>query len=662
VLAHQSYVYLVLNHKKMHLKYILSLVVFMSTNAFVLVGQSDYTTAINASKKTKEAYKKAYTYIMQRDYKSAKKDLNKLMKKDPTFVNSYIQMGYISEVEGNFENAKGFFKKALELAPNYYPKSYMDLSRIGMKEEAYEDVVTHLTKFLTHDKIHPNLVKLAKKRLGNAKFRPKALANPVPFEPKNLGENINSEHREYFPSITLEDELVYTVQIGKGQQGQEDLYRSQCNEDEWEKRQPIADVNTSENEAAQSISADGKLLVFTVCNRREDYGSCDLYYSKKINGKWTKPKNIGMPINSKNWESQPTIAPNGDAIYFVRGGARGQGNKNLYVSRLQVDGTWGTPENVSELNTPYNESSPSLHPDGKTLYFSSDGHPGMGGLDLFVTRMQEDGSWGVPVNLGYPINTEKQEEALAVNRKGTLAYLASDRLGGYGSMDLYSFELPEEARPSTITYINGITLSAETSLPLTAEVEIVDLKTEKVVLKLQTPKNGTFIACLPVGQYALNAKKDGYLFFSANYDLTEEKSLDLAYPLEARLQPIVYKDDDPTKKTVREPIVLENVFFATASAKLKPESKIELDKLKAFLIKNESLRIQLNGHTDNVGKPEDNLTLSGARAKAVMEYLIKEGIDKERLKAKGFGETKPKYSNESVSGRAGNRRTAFEVL
>jgi len=647
----------------MHLKYILFLLVFMLTNTFVLVGQgADYTTAINASKKTKEAYKKAYSYILQRDYKSAKKDLNKLAKKDPTFVNAYIQLGYISEVEGDLEAAKGFFKKSLALAPDYYPKAYLDLSRIGMKEEAYEEVVTDLTKFLTYDKLHPNLINIAQRRLGNAKFRPQALANPVPFEPENLGEKINSDDREYFPSITLEDELVYTVQIGQGQQGQEDLYRSQCTEGVWEERQAIADVNTSENEGAQSISADGKLLVFTVCNRREDYGSCDLYYSKKIKGKWTKPKNIGAPINSKNWESQPSIAPNSDAIYFVRGGARGQGDKNIFVTKLQADGTWGTPKEVSELNTPYHESSPSLHPDGKTLYFSSDGHPGMGGLDLFVSRMQADGTWGNPVNLGYPINTKKQEEALAVNRKGNLAFLASDRLGGYGSMDLYSFELPEAARPSAVTYINGITLSAETNLPLTAEVEIIDLKTEQVVLHLQTPRNGTFIACLPVGQYALNAKKDGYLFFSANYDLTEEKSLNLAYPLEAKLQPIVYKGDDITKKTNRKPIVLENVFFATASAKLKPESKVELNKLKTFLEKNETLHIQLNGHTDNVGNPADNLKLSEARAKAVMDYLIDAGIEEKRLQAKGFGETKPIDSNDSVSERAANRRTEFEVL
>lgn len=646
----------------MHLKYILFLLVFTASSGVVLIGQSDYTTAVNASKKTKEAYKKAYGYILRKDYKTAKKELGKLLKKDPTFVNSYIQLGYIAEAEQDLNTATDYFKKALELAPDYYPKSYMDLSRIAMKEEAYEDVVTYLKKFLSFDKIHPNLVKIANKRLGDAEFRPKALANPVPFDPKNLGTRINSDDREYFPSITLEDELVFTVQEGQGQRGQEDLYRSQCTENGWEERQPITSINTPENEAAQCISADGKLLVFTVCNRREDYGSCDLYYSKKINGKWTKPKNIGAPINSKNWESQPSIAPNSDAIYFVRGGARGQGDKDIFVSKLQSDGTWGIPENVSELNTPYDESSPSLHPDGKTLYFSSTGHPGMGGFDLFVTRMQDNGKWGTPMNLGYPINTEKQEEALAVSRKGKVAYLASDRLGGYGSMDLYSFELPESSRPAAVTYINGITLSATTNLPVAAEIEIINLETEKVVLQLQTSKRGTFIACLPVGQYALNAQKEGYLFFSANYNLTEEKSLDLAYRLEAKLQPVVYGTADSTKKIDREPIVLENVFFATASAELKSESKVELNKLKALLETNKTLKIQLNGHTDNVGKPEDNLKLSEARAQAVMNYLIEKGIDAKRLKAKGFGETKPKYSNDSASGRAGNRRTEFEVL
>lgn len=644
----------------MSLKYVLFIIFFGMLTNTILLAQTDFTTAINGSKRSKELYKKAYAYIRQRDYKSAKKELYKLVKKDPNFINSYIQLGHIYEDEGAYEEAIANFEKVIELAPDYNPKVYLALGRIAMKQEVYPEVEKQLTKFLSYDKLHPNLVKIATKRLGDARFRPQALANPVAFEPKNLGENINSKNREYFPSITLNDELVYTIEFGQGPTRQEDLYMSQCSEKGWQKSYPIPNVNTADNEAAQSISADGKLLVFTVCNRREDYGSCDLYFSRKVKGKWTKPQNIGAPINSAAWESQPSIAPNSDAIYFVRGGAKGRGNKDLYVSRLQADGTWGTPESIEELNTLYDEASPCIHPDGQTLYFSSEGHPGMGGFDLFITRLKEDGKWGKPVNLGYPINTAKQEEALAVNRKGNVAYLASDREGGFGSMDLYSFELPASIRPEPVTYINGITLNADNNLPLSAEVEIVNLDNQKWVTQLTTPKDGSFIVCLPTGKYALNARKDHFLFFSANYDLTKEKSLDLAYRLKAKLQPIVDKKEH--KKQEHEPVVLENVFFATGSAELKHTSKVELDKLKDLLDKNESMRIQLNGHTDNVGSPEDNLKLSNARAKAVVEYLIAKGIRADRLVAKGYGETKPKYDNNTAQGRSKNRRTEFEVL
>jgi len=648
-----------------NLRYIFLVVCLFFSACAALTGQkkaSSYTTARDASKKTKESYKKAYNYVIQRNFSAAIKDFEKLIRKDPNFVNTYLELGYIYEHQQNFEKALLNFNKLIEIAPDYNPKVYMALGRIAMKKEDYPEVEKQLTKFLSYEKVHPNLVRMAKKRLGDAQFRPKALANPVNFKPENLGEAINSANREYFPSITLNDELVYTIQFGQGQRGQEDLYISKKSEAGWQKSRPIPNVNTNENEAAQSISADGNLLVFTVCNRREDYGSCDLYYSRKINNRWTEPKNIGSPINTSDWESQPSIAPNSDAIYFVRGGAKGRGHKDLYISRLQADGKWGTPENISELNTTYDESSPCIHPDGKTLYFSSTGHAGMGGFDLFVARKQADDTWGTPQNLGYPINTAKQEEALAVNLKGTVAYMASDREGGMGSLDIYSFELPEKVRPELVTYINGITLDAETNGRLAAEVEIIDLKTQKVFAKFNTRKDGLFTVCMPVGEYALNARRDGYLFFSANYTLNEEKSLDKAYLLEARLQPLVYEEDDSTKKIIREPIVLENVFFATASAKLKPVSKVELNKLKKLLDTNPDMKIELHGHTDNVGEHDDNITLSNNRAIAVVDYLISKGISKDRLGGKGFGETKPRHSNDTKEGRALNRRTEFVVI
>ncbi|MDC0230623.1 OmpA family protein [Aureispira] len=643
----------------MNQRYILLILFLYLMGSCATIGQQNsYTTPINASKKTRENYKKAYSYIVKKDYKSAIKAFEKLIKKDPLFVNAYHQLGFIYESQENFDKAIFYFNKSINLAPDYNPQIYMALGRIAMNRKNYLEVEKYLTKLLTFDNLHPNLVKIATKRLGDARFRPQAISNPVIFEPLNLGENINSEYRDYFPSITLEDELVYTVLFGKGNDAQEDLYISKKQGEGWTRGVGILNVNTDDNEGAQSISADGKLLVFTVCNRREDYGSCDLYFSRKINNKWTVPQNMGSPVNSRDWESQPSIAANGNAIFFVRGGAKGQGNKDLYITRLNPDNTWTVPEPIIELNTLDNESSPCIHPDGKTLYFSSDGYPGMGGFDLFVSR-KEEGKWGKPRNLGYPINTINQEEALAVNRKGFIAYLASDRAGGFGSLDIYGFELPDFARPNPVTYVKGITLDARNNTPLSAQVEIVNLKTKNILAQVKTKADGAFTICMPTGEYALNARKNGYLFFSANYTLTEAKSLDKAYLLEARLQPIgLPKGDTMTQP----PIILENIFFASASSLLEKESLIELTNLKTLLDMNPDLHIRINGHTDNVGKPQDNLILSVNRANAVVQYLIDEGISKDRLSSIGFGETKPRFKNDDEAGRAGNRRTELEVL
>lgn len=634
--------------------------VFLLTSCGAWAQKANYTTTKTASKRTKESYKKAYAYIKARDYDAAIKALEKIAKKDPTFVNTYVELGNVYEAAGDLEQAISSFERLVEIAPDYNPKVYLALGRLELKQENYPAVEKHMEKFLSYDKLHPNLVRIAKKRKAIAQFRPKALANPVPFEPKNLGPTVNSAAREYFPSLTLEGELVYTRQIGEGRKGQEDLYSSSQTDQGWAEGRPLPNVNTSENEGAQSISADGRLLVFTVCNRPEDYGSCDLYYSRKVNGRWSEPKNMGAPINTGNWESQPSIAPNSDGLYFIRGGARGQGNKDLYYSDLQEDGTWSEPQPIKELNTVDDESAPHLHPDGQTLYFSSNGHAGMGGLDLFVSKKQADGTWGKPENLGYPINTKEQEEALAVDRMGTLAYLASNRVGGLGSLDLYSFELPTAARPAAVTYVKGRTIDAKTGKAISAGIELVDLKTQQVVAKCRTGKDGSFFLCLPTGNYALSASREGYLFFSAHYELTEIASLKAPFQLEAALQPIEIATAEKLVNVA--PIVLENVFFATASAKLEAASKAELNRLKNLLDNYPKMRIQLRGHTDNVGEAADNLSLSEARAQAVKSYLIEQGIAAERLEAKGYGETQPRGTNETPEGRAGNRRTEFLVL
>ena len=430
----------------------------------------------------------------------------------------------------------------------------------------------------------------------------------------------------------------------------------------------MPNVNTVENEGAQAISADGKLLVFTACNRRGDFGSCDLYYSRRLSkDEWSVPKNIGQPINSAAWESQPSVAANGDAIYFARG-AQGSGQKDLFVSYLQPDGKWGAPVALTEINTPFDETAPCIHPDGKTLYFSSNGYAGMGSFDLYMSRKGADGKFSTPVNLGYPINTDKAEESIVVSLKGDNAFVSSDRDGSFGLLDIYGFELPPAVRPLPVTYTQIVVRDAATKKAINnAQLNILNLTTEKAFFAARTDREGEVLACLPLGEdYSVNIQKAGYLFHSEQFELKAEYASDKPYLLTIYLQTIPSAENTVVVKNdttpLRKPIILKNVFFSTNSAELKPISKNELDQLKKMLEENPKMRIQLNGHTDSEGDEAKNQLLSENRAKAVSKYLSDNGIAASRLKAKGYGESQPIDSNETPQGRANNRRTEFVVL
>lgn len=632
------------------------------------LGAQNFITSKNAPDKIKEAFKLAFSDFNTENYSKSIKELEKIIKKCPNFINAYQLMADCYIQQKNWREATLYLNKAAALGPDYDARIYYLLGQIAMEQEHYVEARTQFEKFLKYPSKSEAISNRAKKMLGDAIFRPDALSKPVKFEPKNMGTNINSPNRDYFPSITAdENTMIFTVQIGEGQYGQEDLFRSLKKNGEWTKAEPIPNINTNENEAAQSVSADGKFLVFTVCNRPGDYGSCDLYFSERINGRWSDPKNLGSAINSANWESQPSVSPNADAIYFTRGGARGQGDKNLMITRRNEDGSWSEPSVINELNTPYDDSAPCIHPDGQTLYFSSSGHPGMGGLDLFVSRLRSDGVWDVPKNLGYPINTAQNEEALAVALSGSLAFIASDRPGGFGSLDIYSFEMPKENRPNPVTYVKGYVYDAVSKKALTrTTVEIYDLSADKLFTKTKTDADGEFLLCMPLGHdYSLNVKKQKYLFYSDNFALKEIRNQQNPFALDIPLQPIsesIGKMDSVLSPKEGVPIILKNVFFSTNSSELRVESQVELNRLKLLLDENPKMKIRINGHTDSEGSDTDNLLLSDRRAKSVRDYLISRGIAADRLDAKGYGETKPISSNESNEGRQLNRRTEFVVV
>ncbi|HFA51261.1 MAG TPA: flagellar motor protein MotB [Bacteroidetes bacterium] len=619
--------------------------------------QKGYTTEKTAKKKQLENFRKGQRLSFNGQFGAAIKELEKLLRTDPTFIDAQIEWANVKNQQGKFAEAEQGYEKALAIDPNYLPGVLYSLAIVEFDQKKFGESAAHMEKYLATGKIKERRKKAAGRYLNNAKFAAEALANPVPFDPKNMGANINSPDYEYLPTLTADGEkLIFT----KRKRGLEDFYISHKINGEWQKAVPIESVNTPENEGSQTVSADGKLLIYTGCNRKGGYGMCDLYFTEYKNGEWTPVKNIGPPINTNQWEGQPSLSADGQILYFCRDPKGGRGNIDIWVSYRMENGEWGAPKKLPEtINSKGKEQVPFLHPDGQTLYFSSDGHPGMGKADIYFSRLLENGEWGKPENIGYPINTEKNESALFVGLNGKTAYFASDQEGGFGKTDIYSFELYEAARPQPVTYVKAIVSDAHSRKKLMAKVEFIDLKTGKIYSQSMTGADGEFLITLPIGKdYALNVSKDKYLFYSENFALKNNSTADDPFELKIELTPVP-ETSTTNGEGLSKPIILKNVFFETGSAALKNESLAELERLKKLLDDNPNLKIQINGHTDNIGTEEDNLNLSSDRAKAVYDYLIKNNIAAERLKYKGFGETMPIASNGTDEGRQQNRRTEF---
>ncbi|MFK8009152.1 MAG: OmpA family protein [Saprospiraceae bacterium] len=634
-----------------------------------------YVTRKTASEKLKKTYKKGIKYSRAGENEKALKEFSKALKKEPTFIDAQIQWSAIHYDMRNYDVAEQGFEEVIQIDSFYKKKVFYTLALAEMRMKKFDEAIVHFENYLDAQPNNDILEKKSKKHIANSRFMKMTYANPVPYEPKSLGKNINTPNPEYLPSLTADGkQLIYTARL----YGQEDFIMSTKKDGVWQKGIPLSGVNTEQNEGAQSISADGKFLVFTACNRKDGYGSCDLYYSEIRDGRWTPAANIGSPINSRGWESQPSISADGRAIYFTSNRKGGQGGKDIWISYRQKDGKWGIPQNLGNIiNSPYDEQSPFIHADNQTLYFMSDGHPGMGGHDLFFARKKDAKEWFTPKNLGYPINTEAGEGALVLSLDGKTGYFASDtknvKTGESvfdsgtkgGHTDIYSFELYPEARPQPVTYVQAYVYDLETKKKLSAKVDFVDLNSGETYASSFTDQDGEFLVCLPMGKnYALNISKEKYLFHSENFSLEKTQSLNNPFLLKIGLQPI---KDKPLSTTIEPeatspPVVLRNVLFETGSAELKPESLFELNQLLQLLENNNTLKIQINGHTDNVGSDKNNLTLSTNRAKAVKEFLIQNGIATNRLSHRGYGETKPIDSNDTDWGRQNNRRTEFVML
>ena len=653
------------------MRYIYTLL-FISLSIYSIYAQGlppgSYSSTNKKAVKYFEDSKKMFQIRKDAD---AEKLIKKAIEEDPQFIEAHS--AYADFLMGNnrVKEAIPLYEKAIQLNPKIFIDNNFYLGGAYLHEAQYEKAIPCFEIILKTERINPNLKDEAARFLKNAKFGADAIKHPQPFKLVNVGAGINTAEFEYFPALTADgNTFLFTRNIREGEgvtaPRQEDFYLSKKVNSVWQTANPITSVNTLGNEGAPSLSADGEIMFFASCmemtgdygsSDRKGYGSCDIFYAQKINGKWTKPRNAGSTINTKNWETQPSFSSDGKTLYFIRGIVTRDGIKNpdIYSSTIGDDGKFTEPVKLSDnINTPEGEESVFIHPDNQTLYFSSEGHPGMGGLDIFISKKQADGTWGKAVNLGYPINTFTDENSLLVDANGKLAYYASEREGGFGGLDIYQFELPESVRPEKITYVKGLTYNAKTKVPVDASFELIDLETQQSVTSAYSNSAGEFLVTLTSNHnYLVNVSKPGFLFYSDNFSLKDKVAdYNKPYQLQIPLQPI----DTGI-------IELKNIFFDVNKADLKAESKAELQKIIAFLKANPTLKVEFSGHTDNSGDKVFNKTLSNNRAKAIYDYVIEKGpILAANLSYKGYGDTKPKAPNDSPENKAKNRRTELKVL
>ena len=568
-----------------------------------------------------------------------------------------------NEFDTNRLKAFPYYKRFVELHPSFDITAHYRVGEFYLLEYNTEKAKQHFNYALSNYKTPKDQEKIdkTKRKLEQIAFIEYSLKNPVEFEPRNMGENINTLYDEYLPTLTADEQTFIftrlipdTVDFGLKILMVEDFFQTNKVNGKWEMAEKMpTPFNSLENEGALSISPDGRTAYFTRCNARDGYGSCDLYYSERIGQRWTEPKNMGQTVNSSAWDSQPTIASDGRTLFFVSNRRGGKGKNDIWYTYKKDNDKWTKPINLdSTINTPGNDMYPFIHPSNTSLYFSSDYHLGMGGFDIFYSNIV-DGKFTPAQNIGYPINTSSDETSFIVSPSGKKAIFSTSLKDSKGGKDLYEFDLYEKAQPTPVVYMKGKTFDKFTSKPLAVNFEVKDINKNSLIASSSSdPQTGEYLVVLPLGAtYALNAWADGYLFYSENFKLNDISKSN-SYQKDIFLIPIIEG----------ESVVLNNIFFETNTFSLLPSSQSELNTLLELLQKNKNIVIEISGHTDNVGSQEYNLELSKKRANSVKTYLEEMGIEAIRLKSKGFGQTKPIAGNETEEGRAKNRRTEFKII
>ena len=625
----------------------------------------DYT-----NNRADKAYDKAIRSFRQRTYSESIQLLNDVIDIEPDYVDAYFVLGliYIKESRMNLKAARENFIKVIEICPGYDVYAYYHLARIAYGARDYQAAYDYISTFLEDvdliksDADYEEAVRL----LDFSKFYIDILNNPVPFDPKPV-PGISTEYDEYLPIISADNEMALFTRKMQLPPTRDDITPQMTFKERfmYSLRQDgefgrgnlmPPPFNKHDNEGGATLTINNKLLYYTLCKYASGrrYYNCDICFSENVNGTWTPIESISDKVNLENtWESQPSITSDGKTLYFVSDRDGGYGGYDIYKTTKDIKGHWRAPKNLGpKINTAGNEKSPFIHTDSQTLYFSSDGLMGMGGYDIFFANLNEDGNWSEPKNIGYPINSYDDDLGFFVSTDGQYGYFASNKFEGFGGWDLYSFNLYEEARPEKVLFIKGIVATVENTGFKNTRIELKNVESKKITEIVVDSVTGEYYGAVVFrNDYIMTVKKKGYVQESkyiSKINPRFSKPLDMFIDLKPIEVGMSYR--------------LNDVYFDFNSVKLKPESIIVMDEFYLFLIENPTLKISIEGHTDNIGNETDNQILSENRAKTVFDYLVKRGISIERMDYKGFGESRPIESNATEDGRARNRRTEFVII
>ncbi len=599
------------------------------------------------------ALAKAKELLSDEKFLEAAQKLEEVLPSDPNNMEVNFYLGSAYQALGQTEKSVDFFLKA---------KDVMLDAVSHVSYGSNEILVKHQMQY--HQRYAAEQATLSK-------------ATNTMKEPIRLANSINSNFGDYFPMLdptgtklyftsTRPDQDGGTRSILKSKsktkgasgsdsapkEGDEDIYFVEKIGAEWGAPVKLPEpINTDSNDGAACFSADGQLMVYAGCGLSDGMGSCDTYFSVMENGSWTSPKNMGNVVNSEAWDAQFSLSYDGSKLFFSSGRDGGYGETDLYLVEKNIFGEWGPPVNLGGIvNTPFHEYAPFISQDGKTLYFSSNAHPGFGGLDIFKS-VYDNGKWSVPVNLGKPLNTPKDDKFFTIGGSGELGYFSSDRDGK--GLDIYQIEIPEEMRPQPTIVITGTVTNAKTNDRVGGFVMVEDIDTgELIAVNKSNSITGKYLVVLPGGRnYSVSANKEGFFFYSQSFEVPKK----IHY--EEITKDILLK---PIEKGTK--VVINNIFFETGKATLTPQSHLELDKAIDLLRSNPTMVIEVGGHTDNVGDDGMNMKLSHDRAKSVREYMVGRGIGPDKIQAKGYGESNPIATNETDDGKKANRRTEFIIL